>query len=34
MDKLTTKQKRFCEEYVKLGNATKAYQVAGLKEVK
>ncbi|MGX6988562.1 terminase small subunit [Leuconostoc fallax] len=29
MDKLTTKQKRFCEEYVKLGNATRAYQVAG-----
>lgn len=31
-DKLTPKQKRFCDEYLKLGNATRAAKNAGYSE--
>ena len=32
MDKLTPKQKKFCDEYLKLGNATQAAKNAGYSE--
>ena len=31
-DKLTPKQKKFCDEYLKLGNATQAAKNAGYSE--
>ena len=32
-EKLTPKQRRFCEEYLKSGNATEAAKKAGYKEM-